>query len=630
LVLSGWAVSPVGIGAVVVQIDDRLLYASYGLETPWVAKNMPDLAGADHAGYRLELDTSDWGAGARKVRITAYDRDGARTDVVGEVDVVPFGAPKYTKEENLAAIAAGEMALRLELPSTAKPPPEVASPLQIAGWAYAPKGVDAVFVIVDGRTRYEALHPITRPDLLDDYGADVASKAGFVLRLHSRDVPPGPHRLTVVAVDGERRAVGVETSFVCRPEPSPAELPAPGAATPIEWLPGPRPSPSGSPVLERYDPERHAGLLLEAEHQLRYRLAAPLAAGRDVLDAGCGSGWGTALLAEAGAASVAGLDADEQAVESARRRTDGLAAEVQRGELAALPFDDASFDLVLCFDTIDRVADPDAALEELRRVLRADGTLLISASRRASNDRGGVHKSIPGGLERALRDRFANVRVQRQRTFLGSAVADDAKFEIGDGTTDLGIEVRKLGVERPGGEQHTLAVAGDAELPELPPTAMLAQPAAVRRLHGIAYMWQDRALLAEADAAASRNQANLARMYQEGAARQLQSTEARVRELTGALNAMRAAVERAERREAEQQEELAEQSANVERQAAEVERQAAELEQRSRDLLRLAELETALAEAEGKITAYDESLSWRLTRPLRAIRPGRRGKAGFK
>jgi SAM-dependent methyltransferase len=617
LLLTGWALSPVGISGVVVQIGDRLLHASYGLETPWAAENMPELVGADRGGFRLELDTSTWAPGPRKVTITAYDQEGGRGDIAGEVNVLPFETPKHTREENLAAIAAGEIALQLELPPTAETTPEVASPVEIAGWAYAAEGVDAVLVTIDGQTRYEALHPIARPDLLDGYGEEVAAKAGFVLRLHTRDAPPGWHRLSVVAVDGGQRAVGVETSFVCLPEPSPSDAPDHGAATPIEWLPGGRPLPARPAQLGHYDPEQHAGLLLEAEHQLRYRLAASLAAGRDVLDARCGSGWGTALLAEAAAGSVVGLDADEEALESARRRTAELPAEIQRGDLEALPFDDACFGLVTCFD-VDRAADPDAALEELRRVLRADGVLLISASRRAPN-RGTPRTGIAGGLERALRDRFANVRVERQRTFLGSAVADDATFEIGDGTTDLGLEVRKLGAERPGGEEHTFVVAGDGELPELRPTALLAPSAAARRLHGIAYMWQDRALLAEADAAASRNQANLARMHQEGAARVLQETEARVLELAGALEAAQTALAAAERRGAEDEEQLA-------ARAAAVERQAAELEQRSRSLPELAELEAALADAKGKIAEYDGSLSWRVTRPLRAIRRvGRRG-----
>jgi SAM-dependent methyltransferase len=623
LVLSGWAVSPLGISGVVVQIDDRLLHASYGLETSWTAESMPEIPGADRAGYRLEIDTSTWAPGPREVTITAYDQEGSRGDIVGEVEVVPFQPPGYTKEANLAAIAAGGIALQLDAPSTAEPVPEIEGPVEIAGWAYAAEGVEAVLVTIDGRDRYEALRPIARPDLLDDYGEDVAATAGFVLRLHPRDCPPGGHRLSVVAIAGERRAVGVETDFVCLPEAPPTERPAPGAQMPIEWLPSRAPARPRSSSADRYDPERHAGLLLEAECQLRYLLAASLAAGRDVLDAGCGSGWGTALLAEAGATSVVGLDVDEQALEGARRRTAEAGVELQSGDLAALPFDDASFDLVVCFETIEHLARPDAALEELRRVLRPDGVLLITAPRRASNGRIAAGHAIPGGLDRALRDRFANVRVHRQRTFLGSAVTDDETLAAADGSEDLEIGVRKIGAERPGGEAHTLAAASDGELPELRPLAMLAPSAAARRLHGTVEMWRDRALLAEADAAASRNQANLARMHQEASAWTLEDARTRVRELTHALDAMRTTLEDAQRRESESREKLEQQAARIGEQEEQLERQADELEQRAARISEQAErlelIETGLMDASSKIAAYDGSLSWRITRPLRAI-----------
>ena len=62
---------------------------------------------------------------------------------------------------------------------------------------------------------------------------------------------------------------------------------------------------------ERLVPDLQRGELIYAEHLARYFLASQLAAGRRVLDAGCGEGYGTAILAAAGAASVVGVDVDE-------------------------------------------------------------------------------------------------------------------------------------------------------------------------------------------------------------------------------------------------------------------------------------------------------------------------------
>jgi len=550
LLLSGWAASPVGISGVIVQVDERLMHASYGLDTPWLAESLPEVAGSDRAGYRLQIDTSTWAPGPRQVTVTAYDQDGGRSDVAGEVDVVPFVEPRYTAEENLAAIEAGELAMWLERPSPAESAPEVEAPVEIAGWAYARGGVGAVLVTIDGKIRAEALQPVFRPDLVDEYGEEVARQAGFVLRLDPRECPPGWHRLSVVATAGDLRAVGLEVDFHCLPKRPPAEIPAPGEAMTIQWRPKariPRPSVAGT------DAVLGGEALRDAERELRRQVAARLAADRDVLDVG-------------------------------------------PADLPALAHDDASFDLIVCFDAIEHVADHGAALDELRRVLRADGVLLVAAPRREGA------QGVAGVLERALRDRFANVRVARQRALLASLIADDDTLAR-EGAMGEELEIFKRGQGRPGGEDQMLALAGDGELPELPPMALLAPPSAVRQLRGTIAMWRDRALLAEADAAASRNQANLARMHQEATLRELRDAE---HELGTLRQALRDAIAQRDE-QAAQRDEQAAQRASL---AAEQEDLRARLEVAER---RATEAETASA-------ALEASSSWRLTRPLRAVK----------
>ncbi len=68
---------------------------------------------------------------------------------------------------------------------------------------------------------------------------------------------------------------------------------------------------------ERLIPDRQREELLYAEHVARYRFAAYFAPARRVLDAGSGEGYGTAILAAAGAASVVGLDVDDEVVSAA-------------------------------------------------------------------------------------------------------------------------------------------------------------------------------------------------------------------------------------------------------------------------------------------------------------------------
>ncbi len=110
---------------------------------------------------------------------------------------------------------------------------------------------------------------------------------------------------------------------------------------------------------------------------------AAIASGEDVLDVGCGTG--TLAVAAARAAPgvrVTGLDADASILERARRRAAdaGLEIRFDEGSATALPYADASFDLVLCTLMLHHL--PDEAkrqtAEELARVLRPGGRVVVA------------------------------------------------------------------------------------------------------------------------------------------------------------------------------------------------------------------------------------------------------------
>ncbi len=110
---------------------------------------------------------------------------------------------------------------------------------------------------------------------------------------------------------------------------------------------------------ERFVPGTADGELIEVEHLARYWWATQLAAGRAVLDAGCGVGYGSGLLAGAGASTVVGVDVAPKAVEAAAAVAPANASFVT-GDVHALPFDDDSFDLVVCFEVIEHVERQEA------------------------------------------------------------------------------------------------------------------------------------------------------------------------------------------------------------------------------------------------------------------------------
>jgi SAM-dependent methyltransferase len=125
------------------------------------------------------------------------------------------------------------------------------------------------------------------------------------------------------------------------------------------------------------------------EHWHRYAFARRFVAGRRVLDAACGEGYGASLLAAA-AASVVGVDIDAATVAHARAQY----AKVERlrfveGSCAGLPLPDAAVDVVVSFETVEHLpaADQPRMVAEFARVLVPGGLLVISSpNRRAYSD----------------------------------------------------------------------------------------------------------------------------------------------------------------------------------------------------------------------------------------------------
>jgi SAM-dependent methyltransferase len=103
--------------------------------------------------------------------------------------------------------------------------------------------------------------------------------------------------------------------------------------------------------------------------------AVAVGPGTRLLDAGCGAGGASALAGGRGAV-VNGLDAAEALLAIARARVpDG---DFQLGDLEALPYADAVFDVVVAADVLPYVADPLAALRELRRVCAPRGRVVLA------------------------------------------------------------------------------------------------------------------------------------------------------------------------------------------------------------------------------------------------------------
>jgi SAM-dependent methyltransferase len=117
-----------------------------------------------------------------------------------------------------------------------------------------------------------------------------------------------------------------------------------------------------------------------AENSAGYLLDR-LEPGMDLLDVGCGPGTITLdLAARVAPGNVVGIDRAGEVVAQAAELGTRSAAENVRfatGDVYALEFDDATFDIVHAHQVVQHLQDPVAALREMRRVLRTGGTLAV-------------------------------------------------------------------------------------------------------------------------------------------------------------------------------------------------------------------------------------------------------------
>lgn len=114
-------------------------------------------------------------------------------------------------------------------------------------------------------------------------------------------------------------------------------------------------------------------------HVVAYDLACLRARGRDVLDAGSGEGYGTAMLAEV-ARSAVGVELEEWVVDHARRAHEGVA--FRTADVCDTGLPDDSVDVVVNLQVIEHLPDIGRFLAEQRRILRPGGELVVATPNR--------------------------------------------------------------------------------------------------------------------------------------------------------------------------------------------------------------------------------------------------------
>lgn len=216
--------------------------------------------------------------------------------------------------------------------------------------------------------------------------------------------------------------------------------------------------PGGGPDAIRFTGERYTpdvGGAIQREHHHRYLFALDFCRDHRVLDIACGEGYGTHVLAKV-AAQVVGVDIAPDAVKAAARRYGGAGAGFAVGNGTSLPFADASFDVVVSFETVEHIEDWAVFLSECARVLTPDGTLLMSSpNREVYSERDGYQNPFHfkefdrGEFRGALSRHFSSLVLLEQRDLVGSVLIPES---VGTGSE------RKF-FESSGGRRYERSIA---------------------------------------------------------------------------------------------------------------------------------------------------------------------------
>lgn len=223
------------------------------------------------------------------------------------------------------------------------------------------------------------------------------------------------------------------------------------------------------------------------EHVHRYLFARQFARGKDVVDVGCGEGYGTHLLG-AVASSVVGVDIDEPTLAHAAAKYSASNVRFVVASAVGLAGLDPGFaDLAVCLETIEHVSDHDSLLSAIRRVLKPGGLLVISTPDRevyttdAHHNPFHVRELNRVELEVALARHFARTVIYTQ-SFSGGSIMTKVSDDGAEGAVDFVGAVTRNGWtdatvadRRP----YLLAVASDDPPPSLPSSSRLHDTAAL-------------------------------------------------------------------------------------------------------------------------------------------------------
>lgn len=177
--------------------------------------------------------------------------------------------------------------------------------------------------------------------------------------------------------------------------------------------------------------------ILYDEHLIRYELIKPFVSNKIVLDIASGSGYGSEMIAHAGAKKVIGIDIDEQAVAEAQKRYGSNQIEFKVGKtvdgVEKLDIPDNSIEVIACFETIEHIKDYKGLLQELARVLTVEGVAFISTPNRdvfGQKNPFHIKEFTKKEFLEELQPHFSFVTILEQKNGLASVISGSGEQKI--------------------------------------------------------------------------------------------------------------------------------------------------------------------------------------------------------
>lgn len=203
------------------------------------------------------------------------------------------------------------------------------------------------------------------------------------------------------------------------------------------------------PIARWYAGIRGTDRQIEVYRRQAAELTHGLRAGAGVLEVAPGPGYLAIEIARLGRFEVTGLDISRTFVEIARENAGraGMAATFQQGDAAEMPFEDGSFDLVVCQAAFKNFDRPGSAISEMYRVLRPGGQALIDDMSHEATHADIAEEVRAMGLGRiSALTTTATLEMLRRRAYSRGQferLAEDSPFQTcRTATAGIGLRVR--------------------------------------------------------------------------------------------------------------------------------------------------------------------------------------------